>query len=171
MSSLAIEPVKVKAKESPKTVETYVFLDGGSNTTFCTENMLSELNADGRKTTLSLATMAQEDSSFESSIVSLKVFDLNENNFIELPTVFSSTRLPVSKESMATQRNVEKWPHLDGIELPEIDAEVILLIGSDAPEALQPWEVRRGHKGEPPSVGLSMVCFVEPALYQTQSTS
>ena len=120
--------------------------------------------------------MAQEDSPFESSIVTLEVFDPSENNFIELPTVFSSVKLPVVKESMATQRDVEKWPHLEGIELPEINAEVTLLIGTDAPEVLQPWEVRRGQKEnysrqEPPSVGLSMVRFVEPALYQTQSTS
>ena len=139
----------MKAKGSPKIVKTYAYLDGGPNTTFCTENLLSELTADGRKTTLSLTTMAQEDSPFESSIVSLEVFHLSKNNFIELPTVSSSAKLLVAMESMATQRDVEKWPHLDGIELPEINAEVTLLIRSDASEALQPWEVRRGQKGEP----------------------
>ena len=36
VTSLVIVPVKVKALRGSKTIETYAFLDGGSNTTFCT---------------------------------------------------------------------------------------------------------------------------------------
>ena len=149
VTSLAIVPVKVKAKGSSTTIETYAFLDGGSNTTFCTENLLNQLNATGRKTTLSLTTMAQEDSPIESSIVNLEVLDLSQENFIDLPIVFSTAKLPVSKENMVSQQDVKKWSHLESIEIPKIDAEVNLLIGSDVPQALEPLEIKREQKGEP----------------------
>ena len=50
---------------------------------------------------------------------------------------------------MANQSDVERWSHLVGIEIPQIDADVGLLIGSDVPEALQPLEVRRSNNGGP----------------------
>ena len=167
VTSLAIVPVKVKAKRSSTTIETYAFLDGGSNTTFCTENLLNQLNATGRKTTLSLTTMAQEDSPIKSSIVNLEIFDLNQENFIDLPTVFSTAKLPVSKENMASQQDVEKWSHLEGIEIPKIDAEVNLLIGSDVPQALEPLEIKRGQKGEPYATRTALGWVVNGPLGRT----
>ena len=148
-TSLAIVPVKVKATGGSKMIETYAFLDGGSNTTFCTEKLIKQLGTVGRKTNLSLTTMAQEDSPIESSIVSLEVFDLKQDNLVTIPTAFSTPKLPVCTKNMATAEDLKKWNHFVGIKIPEINAEVSLLIGSDIPQALEPWEVRRGQKGEP----------------------
>ena len=52
--------------------------------------------------------MPQEDSPIESSIVSLEVFDLHQENFIDLHNVFSVAKLPVSKENMATQHDATR---------------------------------------------------------------
>ena len=57
VTGLAIVPVRVKAKGRPEMVETYAFLDSGSNTSFCTESLLKKLNHEGKKTRLSLTTM------------------------------------------------------------------------------------------------------------------
>jgi len=139
---LAIVTVKVKAKGSDEVTETYAFLDGGSNTTFLTDNLKERLNLKGKQTTLSLTTMEKEDSKTESSIVSLEVLDLDGNNLIELPMAFSISKLPVTTESMARQLDVTAWPHLRDINLPRwIESEVDLLIGSDVPLALQAKEV------------------------------
>ena len=119
VTSLAIVPVKVKAKNSSTMIETYAFLDGGSNTTFCSERLMNRLKAAGKRTTLSLTTMTQEDRPVESSIMSLELFDLQEENFIDLPKVFSTVKLPVSTENMATKQDAEKWSHLRDIEIPE----------------------------------------------------
>ena len=54
---LAIVPVKVRAIGSERIVQTYAFLDGGSNTSFCSENLMRQLNIKGKKTTLSLTTL------------------------------------------------------------------------------------------------------------------
>ena len=167
VTSLAIVPVKVKAKNSSTMIETCAFLDGGSNTTFCSERLMNQLKAAGKRTTLSLTTMTQEDRPVESSIVRLELFDLQEENFIDLPKVFSTVKLPVSKENMATQQDAEKWSHLRDIEIPEIDAEVSLLIGSDVPQALGPLEIRRGQRGEPYATRTALGWVVNGPLGRT----
>ena len=148
-AGLAVVPVKVKAKGKAKTVETYAFLDSGSNTSFCTEKLMRLLNLEGTKMTLSLTTMESANTPIETSYVNLEVLDLNEDNVVELPMVFSRPSLPISRDSIAGQKDVNRWPHLKGITIPHIEAEVGLLIGSDAPKALQPIEVRESKNGGP----------------------
>jgi len=53
-TGLAILPVKVKAKGCNWMVQTYAFLDNGSNASFCSEKLAKELNLSGKQTTLPL---------------------------------------------------------------------------------------------------------------------
>ena len=142
-------PVKVKAKGQDNKVLTYAFLDSGSNTSFCTDVLLRKLDAKGVKTTLSLTTMQTTNEAIECSLVNLEVSDLSDHNVIELPTVYSRPSLPVSTDAIGTQEDVNRWPHLKGITIPNIEAEIGLLIGSDAPQVLQPVEVRESKNGGP----------------------
>ncbi len=57
---LWISPVKVKSKKSEKSVETYAFLDPGNTSTFCTDNLMHQLNIQGKKTDFLLCTMGQQ---------------------------------------------------------------------------------------------------------------
>jgi len=50
VTDLPIVPVKIKALGQDKVVETYVFLNNGSNTSFCTEGLMNELNLKRVKT-------------------------------------------------------------------------------------------------------------------------
>ena len=84
------------AKGSNTLLSMYAFLDGGSNTTFCSDQLLEDLGVRGVNTTLLLTMMEGENSMKASSLVQLEVFDLDENNFIELPLVFSTPVLPIS---------------------------------------------------------------------------
>ena len=79
-------------------MRTYAFLDSGSNTTFCSDQVLKDLGVRGIDTTLSLITMERENSTKASSLIQLEIFDLDENNFIELPLVFSTPVLLISSE-------------------------------------------------------------------------
>ena len=47
---------------------------------------------------------------------------------------------------------MDKWPYLKDINLPNIDAEVELLMGSDVLKALEPQEVKRSEDGGPYAV-------------------
>ena len=44
-----------------KSIITYAFLDSGSNTTFCTNELLDQLGVNGRETLLSLTMLQHED--------------------------------------------------------------------------------------------------------------
>lgn len=60
MSVLTVMPVYVKSKKSNKIIETYAFMDNGSQATFCTEKVMRQLDTEGRKIQILLRTMGQE---------------------------------------------------------------------------------------------------------------
>ena len=97
---------------------------------------MQQLGLEGKNSTLSLTTLETANALTECSIVNLEILDLNEEHMVELPKVFSRPNLPISRENVANQLDVDRWPHPRGIEIPSVDAEVGLLIGSDVPEAL-----------------------------------
>ena len=149
-TGLAIVPVNVRAKGQEKMVQTYAFLDPGSNTAFCTDRLIEHLGATGKKATLSLTTMDQDNVKSERLVVNLEVSDLQGLNTIELYNVFSRAKLPVN--DILLQSDVDRWPYLKDINLPCIEAEVDLLIGSDVPKALEPQDVKRSNDGGPYAV-------------------
>ena len=146
---LAILPVKVKSPGNPAVVERSTFLDNGSNASFCTKQLLNRLGLEGRQSKISLTTLRGTNESVRCSLVDLQVFDLNEENMIEISSVYSMPSLPVNKEDIATREDIDRWPHLNGVEVPAIDAEIGLLIGSNVPQVLQPREIRVGEHGGP----------------------
>ena len=85
------------------------------------------LTVDCEQTTLSLTTLGKQNSLMECRVFKLEVFDLDEQNFVELPTVFSTPQLPVSKHSTPQQEDISKYPYLKGIQLPKIDTPIGLL--------------------------------------------
>ena len=112
---LSIVPVKVKAMGQDKQVLTYAFLDSGANTSFCTEDLLKKLSVKGEKASLSLTTLQTSNTSIECSLVSLEVSDLNGDNSVELPIVYSRPSLPVSTNTIGLQEDVSRWPHLNRV--------------------------------------------------------
>ena len=149
-TGMAVVPVKVWIKGSKTPTVTYAFLDSGSSSTFCTETLMRQLGVSGPKTTISLRTLEKRDSLVDSFVVTdLTISDLGENVFIKLPTLYTRPSIRVSGEDIPTQDDVDKWPHLSGVHLPSVDAEIGLLIASDVPEVLDPLEVKHSQDGGP----------------------
>ena len=149
-TAMAIVPVKVWTKHGQSPICTYAFLDNGSNRSFCTEKLLNLLGIQGRETPTSLTTMERMNSVKKRQVIlDLKVSDLEENTFINLPAILSSPAIPVTGDDIPTQDDVDRWTHLEGIKITNIDAEVDLLIACDVPEALDPQEVRHSQNGGP----------------------
>ena len=73
-------------------------------------------------------------------------------NAINLPPVYTKESMPVSHGHIPRQDNITKWPHLDGIILPEVSAGIDLLIGNNVPDAYSPIEIRTGPRGTPHAV-------------------
>lgn len=77
---------------------------------------------------------------------------------VELPNVKTVERLPISKGCVPKQINLEKWPHLQGIDIPELnDGDVMLLIGlKERPRLFLPLESREGGEDEPIAIRYSL---------------
>ena len=148
-TGLAVVPVRVQSPDRNEAVTTYAFLDTGSTASFCSEELANQLGLSGRETLLSLTTMEKEDSKVKSSMVSLEVSDLEDEVLVKIPMVFTRSKLPVSVDNAAAQEDIDRWPHLRGVEIAKIDAKVGLLIGCDAPEALAPKEIIPSCNGGP----------------------
>ena len=150
VNALPIVAVKVKVKGSPRSVETYALLDNGSNTTFCSASLMKRLSVSGKEMRIKLTTMDSCNDVDSLVVTNLEVTDLDENVVISLPEVLSRPSMPVVKDEIPKQEDVERWPHLQGyVYLAELNSEVDLLIGANVPEALQPREVVPASDGGP----------------------
>lgn len=151
-SILAIVPVRVKAMKGNKVLTCYAFLDPGSNASFCTNKLVNDLHLQGKNVNILLTTMGEQKAVSCKAVPDLEVSSLEGDDFIELTEVFSQKDIPVSKENIPTQEDVDKWPHLQGVRIPSINADVGLLIGTNVVKALEPQEVIRSVKDGPYAV-------------------
>ena len=55
-------------------------------------------------------------------------------------------------EDVPTQEDVDRWSYLRGIKIPDINSDVGLLIGTNAPLASEPWEVVHSQDDGPSAV-------------------
>ncbi len=149
---LAIVPVKIKSKKSDKTIEVYAFMDPGSSATFCTESLARRLNVQGRKVDMMLSTMNSKKRVESYVLTDLEVSGLEENNFVELAKVFTQKSIPVSMENIPQQHDIDKWPYLSEVKLPQIDAGVEILIGNKEYKLLEPWQVINSEQNGPYAV-------------------
>ena len=149
-TAIAIIPVKLRSRATKKTVITYAFLDSGSSASFCTESLMKKLGVSGPKVKISLSTLEKRNSLVDSYLVhDLVVSDLDGNDFVKLHVLYSRPKIPVSKEDIPTQGDIDLWPHLNGVFIPRVDADTGLLIASDIPEALDPVEIRHSEHAGP----------------------
>ena len=103
----AIIPVKVRSKETNKTIVTYAFLDNGSDSSLCTESLAEQLGVKGIETAISRTTMEKKSSIINSSIIQhLEVSDLEENCCIDLPLIYTAADIPVSSRHIPTQEDL-----------------------------------------------------------------
>ena len=111
---------------------------------------MKQLGICGTRTKISLTTLEKKDSLMDSFVVKdLVISDLDENVLIELPALYTRPEIPVSKDDVPTQRDVDQWPHLCGVHLPEVNAEIGLLIACDVPTVFDPLEVKHSKDGGP----------------------
>ena len=99
-----------------------------------------------------LTTLDSERNPVDANLLDLEVYDLEENVLYNLPTVFTRPKLPVTEKDAAKQDDVDRWPHLSGVIIPDVKASVGLLIGNDNSDITEPLEMRKGYQGTPYTV-------------------
>ncbi|XP_030841821.1 uncharacterized protein LOC115924137 [Strongylocentrotus purpuratus] len=142
-------PVVVRSRESGCQMQTYAFLDNGSNSVFCTEAVRKGLQTRGQLTNIHLQTMTQDKVIRCQVLKDLEVMDLKGNNIIDLQEVFVQDTIPVSKEEIPTTAHLKEYPYLRHLNLPDISCDVGLLIENNVPRAAEPLEVVNSENGGP----------------------
>ncbi|XP_035660814.1 uncharacterized protein LOC118405422 [Branchiostoma floridae] len=137
----SIIPVKVRSKTTNVTIQTYAFLDNGSDVVFCTESLKKRLKTSGRKVKLTLNTINGSKEANTEVLEDLEVSDLGRENIIPIATAYTQEKIPASKKNIISTEDLKDYPYLREVELPEIDAEIGLLIGNNVPKAVEPWQV------------------------------
>ena len=150
-------PVKVSVPGSDKQITTYAFLDSGSDTTLCLKGLLEKLDLESEPTDYTLTTVNHEGKECGRR-ASLKIEALDGRTKFTLDQVLTIESLPIGEKHFANNRELRKWPHLDGIHLPEVDErEVSIRIGSDQPDIIDNnSEIRRGSKGQPYALNIPL---------------
>ena len=144
---LRILPVRVE--NGTKSIDTYALLDNGSDVSLCNERLVSMLGLSGEKRAFTINSV-NSSNTVHGQEVGFQVKSLDSNDGVSIDRAWSVSKLPISLRGLPNNRDIYTWPHLAGIEIPEISSdEVMVLIGSDTPEAFWPLEERRGNRGEP----------------------
>jgi hypothetical protein len=149
--ALPIVPARVRCLDSNHYVDTYAMLDPGTNSTYCTEALRESIGARGTVRHLELTTIAQTRLQIDSTVITLLVSDLDETEPPRcIPDVTVRPTLNIDLSSLSNQIDLERWPHLRNLNIPELDVDQVhLLIGQDCSDLLLPEEVRKGRPGEP----------------------
>ena len=147
---LRVVPVKVRTRDANKAVETYALLDSGSDISLCDKTLAMELGVRGQEKTFFLTTQEREDSPRVGHEISLTVEPVDGTDKVEVKRLWTVDRLNASKQSIPSEQDAKRWPHLEDIKLPSIsEKDVRLIVGTNAPEAFWVLEERRGNRGEP----------------------
>ena len=147
--ALPIVQVRVKAADGDTCTDTFALLDSGSTGSFCTKDLMHRLGASGKKQTLSISTLENANSTLDSMVISLQVEGKTTDEKVNLPRVYTKSRINVSPEHLAKREDIRKYQHLSDLNIPTIDdVQVDMLKGQDASQALIPLEVRKGNPGE-----------------------
>ena len=133
--------------------ESYVVIDDQSNSSLAKSELFDRLNVHGQTTTYSLKTCAGVSQIRGRCSKHVIVESLDGSKRHQLSNVVECNAVPDSKEEIPTPQVARARPHLRGIadEIPEIcdDAEILLLIGRDAPPLQKIHESRNGSRNAP----------------------
>ena len=119
---------------------------------FCTQSLLQALEVRNTESAqLWLCTVDPNMTKVDSQIVTgMQVSDMDETEFVALPAVYSLQRIPVTSEDIPKQHDLQAWPHPHDIDLPEIDADISLMMGNNVPEVTEPWDIAHGERSGDP---------------------
>lgn len=66
--------------------------------------------------------------------------ELETNLFYTLPETLKQKQMPVSTNNIVTEEVLRKWPYQSRVHIPSLKLNTDLLIESNAPTLLEPWD-------------------------------
>ena len=118
---LKVVSVKVSGLGSDKQITTYAFQNNVSDASLCLRGLLKESGLESESTDFRLTTVNHEGKEYGRR-ASLKIEALDGKTKFE-------------EKHFTNNRELRKWPHLDGIYLPQVDEhKVSILVGGNRPD-------------------------------------
>ncbi|XP_078493996.1 uncharacterized protein LOC144749513 [Ciona intestinalis] len=149
---LKVVPVFVWGEDKAHPHRTlYAFLDEGSDSTYCTTSLMRRLGLRGSPVPLDVKCLFGGGREL-SRVVSLSIRGIYEDSDVFLPSVFAVAQLPSLESSIPCNDVVDGYEHLKGLEFPDPDRHVELLIGAGCKSAHCVVEQRIGGDNEPNAV-------------------
>ena len=108
--ALQVIPVKVSTPYGDRVIETYAFLDSGSNTTMCLSSLAEEVGADCTPIEFTLSTVSGNEKRKVQQL-SLDVVGVATGKGVRLDKVWTADCLPVAAESIPMNADVQQWSH------------------------------------------------------------
>ncbi|CAG2201460.1 unnamed protein product [Mytilus edulis] len=168
---LGIIPVLVRGGDG-NSCQTYALLDDGADKTLCDERLLKKLNLATRPVTFHMSTVSSSGSTIHGQEVDLQVRPIDGDEDVSLQKVWSVKKLPISTRSAAENADIRKLAYLADIDIPKIDTnDVMLLIGTDSPEAQIPLEVRSGTGKQPFAIRSRLGWAIRGPIINTSSSN
>nr|CAH8842548.1 unnamed protein product [Trichobilharzia regenti] len=130
-------------------LDTYAFLDNGSDATLLLSHVARQIGLEGVNTLMQVTSFCGTTSQ-NSSKVDFEVESLTGDYKTRVKSAYTVESLPVKRPKTPSNEQMKKWPHL--AEIPFLDVEckqVSLLIGTNVPEAHWVLEQRIGKSNQP----------------------
>ena len=144
--SMSLVPVLVHSRETGITVETLAFLDNGNDAVFISDELQQQLNAKGKKTKIQIRTV-NDDNPADSVILSgLELSDINRENIIPLPEVFTIKQIPGNPQNMVMPDDIAKWEYLQEVKLDSTIQDNMHVGIFDRQQRFQGYRTSEGHK-------------------------
>ena len=121
---LMVLPVRAYGDNVTNFVDTYAFLDRGSEMSFCTMKLMQKLRLHGKEVTKNIVSLSGS-RSHHGSMVTLSVKGFAESNVIRIQDVFAIDRLPKLTESIPSDNDVKRYKHLRGLHFPEVHSNEV----------------------------------------------
>ena len=173
---LKVVPVHVWGPDRSRCITTYGFLDEGSDTTLCSQDLVDTLNLKGKKVMFSLSTLHGTNEQKGCS-VDIVVKGVNESKELFLREVIAVSDLPDLEDSIPTRNDVKHYPELlNNVDFCCLtDKRVRLLIGANVQAAHRVVEARYGTVDQTSAVrsvlGWSLVGPAEDDLVRSKAFS
>ena len=146
--------VPVKAQANGVAVDTYAFLDSGSEVSFCDSSLFEQLKIKPKPCPVKIITMSQSSQLFDKFFVDLNISSLTDSSVtFKIREIVKAKTLPIAPNAVISSQSMSSLTHLQGINIPILaNTRVSLLIGSDCPSAHKILQMREGNGTQPNAV-------------------
>ena len=133
-------------------VSTYALIDNGSDATLLKSDLAERLGLSCDPCELNISTVSGK-KCFKSSKAALEILAIDSESSVLVKCAYTVPNLPVSEAGVPSKFDIEKWSHLNGLELKYIpDRSIGILIGCDVPEVHTVLEQKVGVGNQPYAV-------------------